>query len=155
MKKFILYCLFVCTAFVAQSQVVDDDLQSNPQKEEKVKALYVAYMTQQLKLTPDEAQKFWPIHAQYDAELRAINKSGLSEIDREDAEVKVKKKYVASFTKVLGADRCNKFSIHDNQFRDKIKARLREMRQQRRQQMQQDGGNRPQGGGRRKLNGGQ
>jgi hypothetical protein len=91
--------------------------------------LYVAYITQKLKLTPDEAQKFWPVHVQYEAELQAINKSGLQEIDREEAVLKVKRKYAASFTKILGADRYNEFNIHDNAFKEKIKARLREMQQ--------------------------
>ena len=32
------------------------------EKREKVKALKVAYITEQLELTTDEAQKFWPIY---------------------------------------------------------------------------------------------
>ena len=43
------------------------------EKREKVKALKVAYITEQLELTTDEAQKFWPIYNTFDdkqAELR-------------------------------------------------------------------------------------
>jgi Spy/CpxP family protein refolding chaperone len=43
------------------------------EKKEKVKALKVAYITEQLDLTKEEAQKFWPIYNAYDdkqAELR-------------------------------------------------------------------------------------
>ena len=43
--------------------------------------------------------------------------------------LKIKKKYAASFTKILGADRYNQFNIHDSAFRDKIKGRLKEMQQ--------------------------
>ena len=42
-------------------------------KKEKVKALKVAYITEQLDLTTEEAQKFWPIYNTFDdkqAELR-------------------------------------------------------------------------------------
>ena len=35
-------------------------------KREKVKALKVAYITEQLELTTDEAQKFWPIYNAFD-----------------------------------------------------------------------------------------
>jgi Spy/CpxP family protein refolding chaperone len=43
------------------------------EKKEKVKALKVAYITEQLDLTKEEAQKFWPIYNSFDdkqAELR-------------------------------------------------------------------------------------
>jgi len=43
------------------------------EKKEKVKALKVAYITEQLDLTKEEAQKFWPIYNAFDdkqAELR-------------------------------------------------------------------------------------
>ena len=43
------------------------------EKKEKVKALKVAYRTEQLDLTKEEAQKFWPIYNAFDdkqAELR-------------------------------------------------------------------------------------
>jgi hypothetical protein len=43
------------------------------EKKEKVKALKVAYITEQLDLTAEEAQKFWPIYNTFDdkqAELR-------------------------------------------------------------------------------------
>ena len=43
------------------------------EKKEKVKALKVAYITEQLDLTTEEAQKFWPIYNAFDdkqSELR-------------------------------------------------------------------------------------
>ncbi len=147
MKTIILYISFIMAAFTATAQAPDPDEQLDPKKEEKMKALYVAYITQQLNLTSDEAQKFWPIHAQYDAELVSINKSNLNEIDREEAIVKVKRKYVGSFTKILGNDRCNKFNVHDNAFRERLRNRLKELRQQRRMQNQNQ-----QGGGIRRKN---
>jgi hypothetical protein len=155
MKEIILYSLFILTAFVSNAQQAND-AQPNPQREEKLQALYVAFISQQLKLTPAEAQQFWPVHAQYDAELKAINSSNMPELDKDEAALKVKRKYAASFTKILGADRCNNFNVHDNEFREKIKSRLKELRQQRRQM--QDGGDRKPkpdgGGGRRRQNGG-
>jgi hypothetical protein len=132
MKKFILYMSFVLAAFTATAQAPDVDDQPSPQREAKIEALYVAYVSKQLQLTPEEAQKFWPIHTQYNAELKALNKNNLSEIDREQAVLNIKKKYVGNFNKVLGNDRCNNFYKQDAAFREKLRSRLKEIRQQRR-----------------------
>ena len=40
--------------------------QDHKEKREKVKALKVAYITEQLGLTSEEAQKFWPIYNTFD-----------------------------------------------------------------------------------------
>ena len=132
MKKLILYLLLLVTAFSVNAQVVNTEAtQLNPKKEEKIQALYIAYISQQLSLTPSEAEKFWPAHAQYDAELQAINKGSLNELDRQQAVLDVKKKYQANFNKVLGNERSNSFYKQDAEFRKKLVERLRQMRQQR------------------------
>ena len=152
MKKFILYISFLFAAFSAVAQTAADDQQMNPKKEEKIKALYVAYITQQLQLTPDEAQKFWPMHAQYDADLRAVNNNSSNELDKQQAVLNVKKKYQASFTKLLGNDRSNNFYRQDGEFRKKLVDRLKQMRQQRQGEagMRKDGEGMKQGGGMRR-----
>ena len=33
--------------------------------QQKIQALYVAYISQELKLTEEEAQKFWPVHTTF------------------------------------------------------------------------------------------
>lgn len=138
---------FVFAAFTATAQVPDMDEQTNAKKEKDIEALYVAYVSKQLQLTPEEAQKFWPIHSQYNAELKALNKSNLSEIEREQAVLNIKKKYVSNFNRVLGNERCNNFYRQDAAFRDRLKNRLKEIRQQRRMENQNQ-----QGGGIRRKN---
>ena len=128
MKKVLIFIMVMFVAFVAYAQPPNDDRQPNPQRAEKIKALYAAYITQQLNLTVDEAQKFWPVHTQFDEEIRAAHKSNLPEIEKEEAVLKVKKKYTAAFTKIIGAERYNKFLIVDRSFRDKIRNRLNEMK---------------------------
>jgi Skp family chaperone for outer membrane proteins len=98
-------------------------------KEQKIQALYVAYITQELKLTEDEAQKFWPVHAQYDNEIKAL-RSEASELERQQAVLNIKKKYQDRFIKILGVQRTNDFYIKDGEFRKKLIERLRNMRQQ-------------------------
>ncbi len=133
MKKFILYISLFVAVFSASAQVTptDGQTQVNSKKDEKVKALYIAYISQQLTLTPAEAEKFWPIHTQYEAELHAINKNELNELDRQQAVLNVKKKYQGSFNKILGNERSNNFYKQDAEFRKKLIERLKQMRQQR------------------------
>ena len=131
MKKFILYISFLFATFAASAQADSEEGQINPKKEEKIKALYVAYISQQLSLTPTEAEKFWPAHAQYEADLRAVNKENLNELDRQQAVLNVKKKYQGNFNKILGNERSNNFYRQDAEFRKKLVDRLKQMRQQR------------------------
>ncbi len=150
MKKFILYLGFILVVFVATAQTneqpVVEEAQPNPQRTEKIKALYVAYITQQLNFTPDDAQKFWPVHAQYEAEIKTANQGNADELARQQNVLNIKKKYQANFNKLLGADRCNNFYRHDGEFRKKMLERLKQMRQQR-----LNNGNRPNAEGFRKM----
>jgi len=57
--KFILPIIILLVTSLSFSQGFRD-------KKEKVKALKVAYITEQLDLTTDEAQKFWPVYNAFD-----------------------------------------------------------------------------------------
>ena len=57
--KFILPIIILFVTSLSFSQGFRD-------KKEKVKALKVAYITEQLDLTTDEAQKFWPVYNAFD-----------------------------------------------------------------------------------------
>ncbi len=46
--------------------------QPNPEKKEQIKALKVAFITNELSLTTDEATKFWPIFNSFDAKQQEI-----------------------------------------------------------------------------------
>jgi hypothetical protein len=133
MKKILLYLSFIFTALSINAQVapapVEEMEQPDPIRAQRIKALYVAYITQELNLTSDEAQKFWPIHAQYETELRAIKAEKKDELDKQQSMLNVKKKYQPSFVKVVGADRCNNFfKLHDG-FKRKMFDRLKELKQ--------------------------
>ena len=57
-RKFIVPILFLLATTFSFAQ-------GHKEKQEKIKALKVAYITEQLELTADEAQKFWPIYHDY------------------------------------------------------------------------------------------
>ena len=137
MKQLFTY-IFLLMSFSSFAQPGDDG-----NREQKIQALYIAYISQELKLTEDEAKKFWPIHSEYDNEIRGL-KSESSELDRQQAALNIKKKYQDRFTRILGAQRTNDFYIKDGEFRKKLIERLRKMRQQNMNMRPQNPGLRPQ-----------
>lgn len=42
------------------------------QAQDRVRALKVAFITEKLRLTPEESEKFWPVYNQYEAEQKRI-----------------------------------------------------------------------------------
>ena len=142
MKRIILYICFILSAFTAASQPGNDQ---NPKRGEKIRALYIAYISQQQKFTPQEAQQFWPVHDQFENEMQEVNKSNLSDLDKQQKMLDLKKKYQPMFGKIIGNERSNNFYRQHDQFRDK----LMEARQ-----MRQNGGGGPGMKGRFKPGGG-
>jgi len=131
MKKFLLIVtVFISSVFAAKAQ--NGQPGDDNQRQEKIKALYVAYITEQLALTPDEAQKFWPLHTQFTNELKSV-KPDLPELEKQQAILNIKKKYQESFNKVLGPNRCERFFKMDGEFKKKLLDRIRNK--------QQNGGN--------------
>ena len=122
--KHLLTYIFLLLGTASFAQPGDDG-----KREQKIQALYVAYISQELKLTEDEAQKFWPVHSQYDNEIRGL-KNESPELERQQAGLNIKKKYQDRFVKILGAQRTNDFYVQDGEFRKKLVERLRKMRQQ-------------------------
>ena len=62
---------------------------------EKIEALKIAFITQKLQLTTDEAQKFWPVYNQYENEIRSLqlgNRNGPA-LENEEKLLNVCNKY--------------------------------------------------------------
>ncbi|MEO6347311.1 MAG: sensor of ECF-type sigma factor [Aquaticitalea sp.] len=77
MKPFIITILLF-VSFHSFSQ--DDD------RHERIKALKVAYLTEQLQLSKTEAQQFWPIYNAFEAEEHALRKERYSKRNETDVE---------------------------------------------------------------------
>ena len=100
---------------------------------EKIKSLKIAFITQKLQLSADEAQKFWPIYDQYENDinrLRLENKNS-TVIDKEEKLLNIRKKYLGSFEKVIGPQRVNKLFTAEKDFRSILIQRLKNRNQQR------------------------
>ncbi|HSH65868.1 MAG TPA: hypothetical protein VLB84_08740 [Bacteroidia bacterium] len=69
-KKFLILLFFTVFAFtgIAQNR---EDFQS---KRENIEAMKVAFITQKLDLTPQEAQQFWPVYNEYSDKTKELRK---------------------------------------------------------------------------------
>ena len=60
---------FLCLALFLSSALF---AQQKSESREKIKALKIAYLTEQLNLSPKEAQQFWPIYNAYDDQQSSL-----------------------------------------------------------------------------------
>lgn len=126
MKHILLFItLFTGSFSVALAQ--EDE--PNPERQQKIQALYVAYITQELNLNSAEAEKFWPLHKQFDGEIKSVDQN-LPELPRQQRILDIKKNYQDRFSRILGNNRTDNFFRKDTEFRKKLVDRLRNMRQQ-------------------------
>ena len=132
MKKFVLYTFFILSGFSIHAQ-----------NSGRLEALKIAYITKKMDLSPEEAQKFWPIYNQYAAELKQARQDAVKnnepEITLDENQLKIRKKYSAQFSQVLSADKVNAFFKSEKEFGVFVQKEM-ERRQLR---MQKRNGNRP------------
>ena len=120
MKKYLLILIISLGSFSLVKAQEDDAAK-------KIQALKTAFITQQLELTPAEAQKFWPVYGQYETEMKKIlgNKPNPDVIENDEKILNVRKKYRPEFEKVLGKTRMNKFFISEKKFRGALMDKLK------------------------------
>ncbi len=127
MKKYFIALLLMLGSFsVIKAQDDGGDVRA-----EKIQALKIAFITQKLQLTSDEAQKFWPIYNEYNSEMQGVESKNEDAIPKEEELLNIRKKYLNSFQKVLGTDRVNKLFNAERDFRGILIRRLQNRNQQR------------------------
>lgn len=95
MKKFILFLsavpmLYFGTSGFAQQtppSPSEPPLPPEPPKKERIEALRVAFITQKLDLTTEEAQKFWPVYNEFQKKKEALHKKRKEEIKNAKEEI--------------------------------------------------------------------
>ena len=134
MQKFLLMVMLVLgTATLTFAQ-------NEEQKRDggRIEALKIAYLTKKLDLTPEEAQKFWPIYNEYTKEIRKTRmdarKNQEKEIDTEEKLLNIRKKYDGEFAKAISKEKVNTFFRAEKEFGTLLQKELMERRQQRLQQ---------------------
>lgn len=127
MRK-IVYLLLLLLPF---SGIAQDGLRG--ENRQRLEAIQIAYLTKELSLTTQDAEKFWPVYNKYQDELRGLLKNGGEEdvLNRQQKALDIRKKYKPDFVKILGADRTNKLFQAEDKFREMVKRELQN-RQKRR-----------------------
>lgn len=148
MKRLVIALLALAVSFSAIAQNPAQGQENRRKDHERFEAEKVAYITQQLSLTVEEAQAFWPVYNQAVKEQREVfakireAKRALREAINEgksDAEIKPllnaylkvradkrdpMAEHRADFVKAVGEAKTAKFYLSEDSFRNKA---LREM----------------------------
>jgi hypothetical protein len=133
MKKFLL-SIFIIAISVANIYAQPPGgprgrpMQGN---EEAMESIKVAFLTRQLALTPEEAQKFWPVYNQYIAELRRIRKenNGGDELELREKMLSVTKRYKPDFIKCIGAAKFNQLLKLEGDWRQVVQEEIKRRRE--------------------------
>ena len=98
----------------------------------RVQVVKMAYMTQELNLSPQEAQNFWPVYNNYTNEIKqARSQYANDEVAYEKKVVEIKERYQGNFKKVLGSNtqRVNKVYSSERQFKDLLRSEQKNRQQ--------------------------
>jgi len=133
MKKIytLLLFLFFHSYFCFSQQPPNDN------DDQRVEVLKKAYVADELNLSPQEAEKFWPVYNNYQNEIRQARKENPNdEVAYEKRIVEIKQRYQGNFKKVLGSNgqRVNKVYTTDKQFRDMLRNEQQNRQKERQQQ---------------------
>jgi hypothetical protein len=129
MKRILFLAIFAVLTISVSAQP--------PRGGERIEALKVAYITEILKLTPEEAQQFWPLYNTYTNELKKVRQTNKEdELKFQEEALEVKKRYKPEFKKILkDDDRVNKVFKAEGDFRAMVQKELEKRIQQRQQRM--------------------
>ena len=102
------------------------EAQGGDSSQNKVEVIKMAYITKEVDLSPDEAQKFWPVYNSYNNELKQARiKYQNDEVGYAQKEAEIKKRYQGNFKKILNNDtRVNKVYATDRGFNDMLRNNL-------------------------------
>jgi len=131
------------------SLLAQPDRENDKEREEKIDRLKIAFITTELNLTSEEAEKFWPVYNEAEAkikELRKANRKIEQEIndsyetmtneeakkklatifENDEKETAIRKEYAEKFSKIIGEKRALKLLSLEHEFRRELLDRLRE-----------------------------
>ena len=104
--------------------------------EGRIETMKINYITRQLNLTPQEAQRFWPIYRFYSAEKRQawqVYRKDRNELERQETMLNIRKKYSVAFLKAISPGKINDFFRAENEFETTVILEIRRRQMQGRQ----------------------
>ncbi|MFZ1748564.1 MAG: hypothetical protein WAU01_00155 [Saprospiraceae bacterium] len=153
MKSYINKYLPKVLTFTLLSFVLVGSLQAQAKVniKEKMMAQKAAYITQQLELNENEAQKFWPIYNSYQSELDALKSemkikpsADMSDKEAEDMmyalldtkakEIDIQKKYIQKMKTVISAKRIAMLFKAERGFKEKVISNIKDRKRGRKEE---------------------
>ena len=144
MKKTLLSLIVLTFTLASFSQ--------KEKEEDKIEKLRIAFLTEELNLSVEDSQKFWPVYNEYqtikkqiDSETKAMMKKMKKSEKPNDAEVrqsidemsdlklsavKSEQEYLTQSLEVLGGEKTLKLINSEKEFRRRVLKRLRESRRE-------------------------
>jgi hypothetical protein len=120
MKKLGLICGIVCLigiGVIAQDNTNNDN--SKPDGS-RLEALKIAFITKKLNLSPEEAQRFWPVYNQYVQEIKDTRRNSIQNsepsIQTDERLLNVRKKYNSEFAKAISPQKVDVFFRSEKEF---------------------------------------
>jgi Spy/CpxP family protein refolding chaperone len=126
MKKNLLIIFLVCLMhFVSNAQPPQ-----GPPPHKNIQAIKVAFITRQLNLTAEEAQKFWPVYNAYSGSIKKIRIEQKQDVlGFEEKALAERKKLKAEMKKILvSEDRANIAMKIDRDFNEVLRNELKDRR---------------------------
>ncbi|MFK7808852.1 MAG: hypothetical protein AB8F74_13695 [Saprospiraceae bacterium] len=143
MKSFtsiLALCLFLVASLSAQD---------GKSRKGDMRSLRIAYLTKELQLTPQEAEKFWPIYNEYEKERKKLRKDARmtpkgapasdeaaeemvdASFERQEDLLKLKKDYYGQMKTVISTQKLAKLDKAEREFRRKVVNEVKRRKQQR------------------------
>ncbi len=156
MKTYINLCLVLLLTFSDATSLIAQAPGPRPQMDrENIESLKIAFLTKRLNLTPEEAQKFWPVYNKYSDELKGIRDDRANrmkdkkemldnmpdkdieklidaEINSRQQELDLLKKYHTQFKSTLPVKKVALLYRSEEDFKRELMERIRERRGEKR-----------------------
>jgi hypothetical protein len=121
MKKLISVFVLICLCSLTLSVMAQ---QPGPGMQQRqgvglLEGMKIAFITKRLNLTPEEAQRFWPVYYPYAAELRQAHlayRQHMNELRLDEDLLNIKKRYSSEFARVLPPEKVNQFFRAEKDF---------------------------------------
>ena len=100
-----------------------------------LEAMKIAFITKRLDLTPEEAERFWPVYNRYAAEVRQAYltyRDRKNEIELDEDLLNIRKKYNTEFSRTLSPEKVNQFFRAEKDFAGFVQKEMQRRQMQRR-----------------------
>lgn len=136
MKKVIYLLMLILSVSITSATCQGQPPKGNrAQMREQVRSMKIAYITDALKLTPEESQQFWPLYNKYWEErsgkahakrdlYRRIESQQATEVQLKDIfknqkeEHDIMERYAEQFKKILSIDKVAKLFVAEESFKN-------------------------------------